>query len=117
MQIEQAYEIRFLEIGNDEDHVHFMIQSIPTMSITNIVQIIKSITTRQIYALHRKEITRQIWTGKLRTSWYYVNTVWAFAGEQTIRNYIKNQWFSKYQVLYEKNLKQGLVPLFPVPRS
>ena len=68
IQIEQAYEMRFLEIGNDEDHVHFMIQGIPTMSITSIVQIIKSITTRQIYTLHRKEITRQIWTGKLRTS-------------------------------------------------
>ena len=41
--------MRSLEIDNDEDHVHFMIQGIPTMSITSIVQIIKSITTRQIY--------------------------------------------------------------------
>ena len=36
IQIEQAYEMRFLEIGNDEDHVHFMIQGIPTMSIISM---------------------------------------------------------------------------------
>ena len=36
IQIEQAYEMRLLEIGNDEDHVHFMIQGIPTMSIISM---------------------------------------------------------------------------------
>ncbi len=42
--IEQRYEILFLKIGIEENHVHFLIQSVPTYSLTKIVQIIKSIT-------------------------------------------------------------------------
>jgi putative transposase len=28
-EIEKRYEIKFLEIGTDEDHVHFLVQSVP----------------------------------------------------------------------------------------
>ena len=47
--INQRYEIKFLEIGSDEDHIHFLIQSVPNLSITRIVTILKSITAREIY--------------------------------------------------------------------
>ena len=30
--IQERYEIRFLEVGTDKDHVHFLIQSVPTYS-------------------------------------------------------------------------------------
>lgn len=43
------YEIEFLEIGTDEDHVHFFVQSVPMYSPKKIVQIIKSITAREIF--------------------------------------------------------------------
>lgn len=111
--IEKRYEIMFLEIGNDKDHIHFMVQWIPTMSVYRIVTILKSIISVQIMKEHREEIKKKLWWGKLRTSGYYSNTVWAFAGEQTIRNYIRNQGISEYQVQYEKNIKKGIIPLFP----
>ena len=44
----KRYEIGFLEIGVDEDDVHFLVQSVPTMPPGRIVQIIKSITAREI---------------------------------------------------------------------
>ena len=47
--ISQRYEIKFLEIGSDEDHIHSLIQSVPNLSITRIVTILKSITAREIY--------------------------------------------------------------------
>ena len=31
-EITQRYEIRFLEIGTEGDHVHFLVQSVPTYS-------------------------------------------------------------------------------------
>ena len=34
--IELRYDIRFLEIGTDKDHVHFLIQSVPSYSVTKI---------------------------------------------------------------------------------
>ena len=48
-QISLRYEIEFLEIGTDSDHVHFLVQSVPTYSPTKIVRTIKSITAKEIF--------------------------------------------------------------------
>jgi len=66
MEIAKRYEIRFLDIGVDDDHVHFLIQSVPTYSPTRIVQTIKSITAREIF---RKvpSVKKQLWGGKFWT--------------------------------------------------
>ena len=37
LEIEQRYELKFLEIGTDKDHVHFLIQSVPMYSVKKIV--------------------------------------------------------------------------------
>jgi REP element-mobilizing transposase RayT len=44
--IETRYEIKFVEIGTDKDHVHFLVQSVPGYSVTKLVTMIKSITAR-----------------------------------------------------------------------
>jgi hypothetical protein len=49
LEIEAGYEINFVEIGADEDQVHFLEQSVPSLPITRIVTIIKSITAREIF--------------------------------------------------------------------
>ena|SRR3989338_7692463 len=51
-KIVQCYEIYFVEIGADQDHVHFLIQSVPVLSSSEIVQITKSITAKQIFKRH-----------------------------------------------------------------
>lgn len=50
LEIADRYDIAFLEIGTDKDHVHFLIQSIPPYSPTKIVRTIKSITAREIFS-------------------------------------------------------------------
>jgi REP element-mobilizing transposase RayT len=35
--IEARYQLKFLEIGTDRDHVHFLVQSVPTDSVTTLV--------------------------------------------------------------------------------
>ena len=52
IEISERYEIIFIEIGNDEDHVHFLIQGIPKMPVSRIVQIVKSITARELFSKH-----------------------------------------------------------------
>ena len=49
IEIAKRYEIRFLEIGAEGDHVHFLIQSVPTYSPMKIVTTVKSITAREIF--------------------------------------------------------------------
>ncbi len=33
LEISNRYEVYFLEIGTDKNHVHFLIQSVPTYSV------------------------------------------------------------------------------------
>ena len=37
-EISKRYDLYFLEIGTDKDHVHFLIQSVPSYSPTQIVK-------------------------------------------------------------------------------
>ncbi len=49
MEIGKRYEVNFMEIGTDKDHVHFLVQSVPTYSPAQIAKIIKSITAREVF--------------------------------------------------------------------
>jgi REP element-mobilizing transposase RayT len=48
-EIEKRYELKFLEIGTDKDHVHFLVQFVPLYSVTKLVKMIKSITAKEIF--------------------------------------------------------------------
>jgi len=88
--IASRYEIHFVEIGADENHVHFLIQSVPVLSVEVIVRTVKSITAKELFRLH-PEVKLQLWGGKFWSSGYYVNTVGQYANEETIQRYIKSQ--------------------------
>jgi putative transposase len=49
LEIGKRYQVKFLEIGTDRDHVHFLVQSVPTYSVTKLLRIFKSITTREAF--------------------------------------------------------------------
>ena len=99
--ISERYEIHFLEIGTEEDHVHFLIQSVPKYSPTRIVTIIKSITAKRIFS-ENPEVKKQLWGGELWTDGYFVNTVSRHGNEETITNYVKNQGQGKeYKQLHK----------------
>ncbi len=90
MEISKRYEITFVEIGNDEDHVHYLVQGVPIQSPRAIVQTIKSITAREIFRLH-PEVKKMLWGGQIWTSGYYINTVGQYGNEKVIREYVENQ--------------------------
>ena len=48
LEIEKRYEVKFLEIGSDDDHIHFLVQSVPMYSVTKLVTMIKSISAREV---------------------------------------------------------------------
>jgi putative transposase len=49
LEIEHRCELKFLEFGKDEDHVHFLVQSVAVYSVSKVVQMIKSLTAREIF--------------------------------------------------------------------
>ena len=105
LEISKRYEIEFIEIGTDKDHVHFLIQSIPTMSPSKIIQAVKSITAIQIFKLH-PEVKEQLWGGEFWTKGYYVNTVGRHGDENTIQAYVKSQGkVDEYEKLHSQQLR------------
>ena len=98
--IEARYEIHFVEIGADEDHVHFLTQSVPMMLPKAIVQTIKSITAREIFKYH-SEVRKLLWGGQFWTKGYYIATVGARGNESVIASYVKNQ--GKQYTQYYRN--------------
>ena len=90
VEITERYEIYFVEIGSDRDHVYFLLQSVPTLSPTRIAQTVKSITAKELFKRH-KEIKEELWKGYFWTSGFYINTVSQFGNEKVIQNYVKNQ--------------------------
>ena len=75
----------------DKDHIHLMIQHIPRISVTSIVNRIKSITTHSIWKYHLDFLRNHFW--KEKTFWtdgYFVCSV-GEASPETIRRYIQDQ--------------------------
>jgi len=99
LDIEKRYQMKFLEIGTDEDHVHFLVQSVPTYSVTKIVTTIKSITAHQIFKLC-PSVKKQLWGGEFWTDGYFSSTVGKHGNEDMIGKYVQSQG-KKYKKLYE----------------
>ena len=103
LEIEKRYQIKFLEIGTDEDHVHFLVQSVPTYSVTKLVTMIKSLTARHIFKM-RPEVKKQLWGGEFWSDGFFASTVGKHGDEAKIANYVKNQGSeAKYNQLYNSN--------------
>lgn len=102
LEIEKRYDhIKFLEIGTDQDHVHFLIQSTPNYAPSKIARTIKSITARQIF-LECPQVKKQLWGGEFWTDGYFVSTVGKNQNETVIKEYVKNQGKqdAEYKQLY-----------------
>ena len=107
IDIALRYHIHFLEIGTDRDHVHFLIQSVPTYSPTKIARTIKSITAREIF-LRVPEVKKQLWDGEFWTDGYYISTVGKHGNENNVSQYVKKQGRAKKYV----QLHQGQLTMF-----
>ena len=107
LEISERYEIHFIEIGYETDHVHFLVQSVPSLSVSEISRTIKSITAKQLFQRH-PEIEEKLWGGSFWTSGYYANTVGQYANEDVIRKYVESQ--GKHEEY--KKIHDGQLALF-----
>ena len=105
--IAERYEIHFLEIGIDSNHVHFLIQSIPTFSPKQITQTVKSITAREIFK-QNPEVKKMLWGGKFWTTGYYINTVGLYGSKDMIQNYVKQQDNNNYKQIHTDTYQLSL---------
>ena len=90
LEIENKYQIQFLEIGTDKNHVHFLVQSVPTYSVTKIVTMIKSLTAREIFKTC-PHVKKQLWGGEFWSDGYFASTVGEHGNETIIQKYVSSQ--------------------------
>jgi REP element-mobilizing transposase RayT len=108
LEIGKRYEIKFIEIGTDQNHVHFLVQSVPMQSPTQIVKTIKSITAREVLK-KCPEVKKVMWGGKFWSEGFFINTVGHKGCEETVRKYVKEQGVEKeYVCLHNEAVQLSL---------
>jgi len=98
LEIEKRYEVKFLEIGVDKNHVHFLVQSIPIYSVTRLVKLIKSLTAREVFS-RCPQVKKKLWGGEFWSDGYFASTVGKHGDEEMISKYVQGQGGS-YQKLH-----------------
>ncbi|MBI2632063.1 IS200/IS605 family transposase [Candidatus Pacearchaeota archaeon] len=88
--LENRYHMKFETLGFDEDHVHFLLQTVPKYSSSQIFRIVKSITAIELFKRH-KDLKDELWGGEFWSDGGYVGTVGEGVNAEVIRNYIKKQ--------------------------
>lgn len=102
--VAKRYEIHFVEIGTDKDHVHFLVQSIPGYTVSKLVTIIKSITAKKVFET-MSQLKEELWGSSLWSSGYYALTIGRHGNEQAIMRYVKEQGRdTEYQQVHKDQL-------------
>ena len=94
--MEERYTMKFETIGFDEDHVHFMLQSVPKYSPSQLFRIVKSITAIKLFEKY-PDLKKELWGGEFWSDGGYVGTVGEGVNADIIRRYIENQGRKKDQ--------------------
>ena len=82
--------MKFETMGFDEDHVHFMLQSVPKYSPSHIFRLVKSITAIKLFEKY-PSLKKDLWGGEFWSDGGYVGTVGEGINAEIIRDYIKKQ--------------------------
>ena len=89
-KIGERYYLTFETIGIDENHVHLLVQAAPRYSPSRVVQIIKSISARELFKQF-PELEKDLWGGEFWSDAGYIGTVGEGVNADIIRNYIRKQ--------------------------
>ena len=89
-EIGKRYFFVFETIGVDEDHVHLLVQAAPRYSPSRVVQIIKSITAKELFKKF-PETKKELWGGEFWSDGGYIGTVGEGVNADIIRKYIQKQ--------------------------
>ena len=97
-RIAEEYEFRIDTMEVMEDHVHIFVEVPPRYSPAQVVQILKSVSAREVFKKFPK-LRKQLWAGEFWSDRYFVRSVGDKVTADIIRKYIE------YQMHEEKSLQ------------
>lgn len=86
----ERYAIEISHVGFDKNHVHFLLRFLPKYSGGQVIRLLKSITSKQIFK-QAPAVKKELWGGEFWTDGYYIATVSGKGSKAVIEKYIKNQ--------------------------
>ena len=98
LELEKKYGIYFVQIGTDINTIHYLIQTLPKYSPTQIVTIIKSVTARMIFKIN-PEVKKELWGGEFWSDGYWMVTVGQNQPELSIKEYVHDKGNGNYKII------------------
>jgi putative transposase len=89
-KIAEQYEFRIDTMEIMEDHVHVFIEAPPRYSPVKVIQIMKSMSAREIFKKF-PDLRKQLWARELWNDGYFVRNVGDKVTADIIRRYIEYQ--------------------------
>ena len=89
-QIAEEYGFWIDTVEVMEDHVHIFLEAPPRYSPAEVVQVMKSISAREIFRKFRR-LRRKLWAGELWSDGYFVRSVGDKVTADIIRQHIEYQ--------------------------
>ena len=84
------FDFAIVELDVGADHVHMFIEASPRWSPAKLMNIIKSVTAREMFKKFAK-LREEMWSGMLWAEGYYVGTVGDKVTTEAVRKYIRDQ--------------------------
>ena len=99
--VSERYYLNFQAVGSEDNHFHLLIEAAPRYSPSQIMQICKSITAKQLFKRF-PEIEEELWGGHFWSEGGHIDTVGDGYDVKKMEEYILNQGGSKKQLrLYQ----------------
>jgi len=89
-RIAEEYEFSIDTMEVVEDHVHIFLEAPPRYSPAEVVQIMKSLSGREVFKKFPK-LRKQLWAGEMWNDGYFVRSVGDKVTADVIRRYIEYQ--------------------------
>ena len=89
-EVAERYDFDVIELAVMPDHVHMFVSADPYVSPARIMQTVKSITARRMFARF-PSIKKMLWGGALWVRGYFVMSSGTGTTDEMIRQYIKEQ--------------------------
>ena len=87
-RVAEEYEMIIDTIEVVEDHVHIFLEAPPRLSPSRIVQILKSISARELFRQFSR-LRKELWGGRVWSDGYFVRAVGDEVTSDVIRRYIE----------------------------
>ena len=88
--ISERYYLNFQAVGCERDHLHILVEAAPRYSPSEVMQICKSITAKQLFKKF-PELEEELWGGHLWSEGGHIDTVGDGYDVKAMEQYIKKQ--------------------------